>query len=92
MVFVHSFPKSPRTLKVWIEKIGIRGNFSWSKNKVICSRHFPDSDYTTHCSRNVLKLSAVPSLCLPNNSDAQVEVIPATSRSTHKQSLKRKMR
>lgn len=53
-------------------------NWIWSKNKLVCSDHFQQSDYIILGNKKQLKNSAVPSLKLGYT--AQHLALPSTSK------------
>ncbi|CAH0549832.1 unnamed protein product [Brassicogethes aeneus] len=60
----HVFPKG-ELQKVWLNLIGkSEENWTWNKNKVICSEHFKNEDFAMRFGKRFLKLNSVPSLKL----------------------------
>lgn len=61
-IHFHLFPKGD-LLNVWLEAIDKDGtDFIWTKNKVVCSEHFTDSDYMHGRVEKKLKLMLYPHL------------------------------
>lgn len=48
-------------------------NITWKKTLLVCSQHFQESDYRDGTERQLLKLSAIPSLKLTHNKPAIFE-------------------
>ncbi|KAG5862852.1 hypothetical protein JTB14_031747 [Gonioctena quinquepunctata] len=51
----------------WLKAIGRNPEENISPSNVICSKHFPESDFVVKRKRAVLKTDAVPKLLLPKN-------------------------
>lgn len=60
----HRFPRN-ELLKVWLQVLNLSSDtFKWSKNKMICSKHFHENQYKVIGEKRFLKKDAVPNLFL----------------------------
>ncbi|CAH1987357.1 unnamed protein product [Acanthoscelides obtectus] len=69
----HLFPKKGPMVGKWLEVLGKKPDgWKWTKNMVVCSRHFTKDDFRRGASRIVIKPTAVPSVNLDLNTDARI--------------------
>nr|CAI5831326.1 unnamed protein product [Callosobruchus analis] len=69
----HLFPKEGPLVEKWLEAVGKKSNeWRWTKNMVVCSRHFTKDDFHKRGVRRAIHPTAVPSVNLDLNTDARI--------------------
>nr|CAH7714849.1 unnamed protein product [Callosobruchus chinensis] len=79
----HLFPKAGPILEKWLEAVGKEPDeWKWTKNMVVCSRHFTKDDFHKRGVRTVIHPTAFPSVNLDLNTDARIAKYNARSPSS----------